>query len=230
MNIEQFFAEFKPLAIADMKSSKILASLTGAQGFIESRHGDSDLTKKANNLFGMKGRYNGQSIKMWTTEYYNGVAQKVMADFRMYPDWQASVNDHSSLFNRLDRYKNLRGLTDYRLACKYVAQDGYATSPSYEQTLLSCIIKYQLYRWDEEVLGESPGETYVKNLPVLKKGSRGDYVLAWQKMLNLNGYFCGAEDGIFGINTERAVKEWQTSHGLDPDGVIGKQTWASIGL
>ena len=230
MTDKEFLDKLKPYAISDMKSSGILASLTGAQGFIESRHGDSELTKIANNLFGIKGRYNGQCVNMWTTEYYNGVAHRVLADFRKYPSWQESVNDHSSLFNRLKRYENLRGLTDYRLACQYVKDDGYATSPSYSQTLLNCINKYKLYLWDAEVLGESPGSTNVKSLPVLKRGSRGDYVLAWQKMLNLNGYYCGLEDGIFGINTENAVKQWQLSHGLDADGIIGKATWGSIGL
>lgn len=226
----QFLEIFKPYCVSDMRSSGILASLTGAQGFIESNKGNSKLTRDANNLFGMKGKYDGHSVKMWTTEYYNGVAQKVLADFRAYPDWQASVNDHSALFNRLKRYENLRGLRDYKLACKYVAQDGYATSPSYEQTLLNTINKYKLYLWDAEVTGESQGSSNVKNLPVLKRGSRGEYVLAWQKMLNLNGYYCGVEDGIFGINTENAVKDWQLSHGLVPDGIIGKATWGSIGL
>ena len=225
----EFLEKLKPYVINDMRSSGILCSLTASQAFIESNKGNSGLAKY-NNLFGMKGTYNGQAVKMWTTEYYNGTPQRVLANFRAYPSWQESVNDHSALFNRLKRYENLRGLKDYKLACKYVKQDGYATSPSYEQTLLSCINKYKLYLWDAEVLGESPGETNVKNLPVLKKGSRGEYVLAWQKMLNLNGYFCGIEDGIYGINTENAVKEWQLSHGLEPDGIIGKKTWASIGL
>ena len=227
---DQFLEKLKPYAINDMKTSGILASLTGAQGFIESNKGNSGLTKDANNLFGIKGRYNGQYVLMWTTEYYNGVPQRVKAEFRKYPSWQESVSDHSALFNRLKRYENLRGLRDYKLACKYVAKDGYATSPSYEQTLLSTINKYKLYLWDAEVTGESFGQANVKNLPVLKRGSRSDYVLAWQKMLNLNGYFCGEEDGIYGINTENAVKEWQLAHGLDPDGIIGKATWASIGL
>ena len=48
--------------------------------------------------------------------------------------------------------------------------------------------------------------------------------------LNINGYFCGKEDGKFGENTEAAVKAFQISHGLIPDGVIGKATWNSIGL
>lgn len=226
---ESFLQKLKPYVLEDMRKSGILASLTASQAFIESNKGNSGLAKY-NNLFGMKGSYNGQSVSMWTTEYYNGVAQRVLAAFRVYPSWGDSVADHSALFNRLKRYENLRGLTDYKLACKYVREDGYATSPSYTQTLLSCIDKYKLYLWDAEVTGTSSGSTNVKQLPVLKIGSRGEYVLAWQKFLNLNGYPCGLEDGIFGKNTEAAVKDWQMAHGLDPDGIIGRQTWASIGL
>lgn len=227
---ESFLTKLKPFVLADMQKSGILASLTAAQAFIESNKGNSGLTQKANNLFGIKGSYNGQNIKMWTTEYYNGVPQRVLASFRAYPSWAESIADHSDLFNRLDRYKNLRGLTDYQLACKYVREDGYATSPSYTNTLLSCINKYKLYLWDAEVTGTSAGSSNVKQLPVLKLGSRGEYVLAWQKFLNLNGYPCGAEDGIYGQNTKNAVIAWQISHNLDPDGIIGKATWNSIGL
>ena len=230
---ESFLAELKPFVLADMKSSGILASLTAAQAFIESNKGNSGLTIQANNLFGIKGKYNGNSVKMWTTEYINGAAVRVMADFRAYPSWAESIADHSGLFNRLKRYENLRGLTDYTLACKYVKEDGYATSPSYTQTLLTCINKYNLFLWDAEVLGSSPGPTPVKALPVLKLGSRSEYVKSWQNFLNLNGYPCGKADGIFGRATESAVKAWQNAH-LDvcgiADGIIGRKTWASIGL
>lgn len=230
---ESFLAELKPFVLADMRSSGILASLTAAQAFIESNKGNSGLALQANNLFGIKGRYEGQSVKMWTTEYVNGAAVRVLADFRAYPSWAESIADHSGLFNRLKRYENLRGLTDYTLACKYVKEDGYATSPSYTQTLLSCINRYSLFLWDAEVTGSSPGATNVKALPVLKIGSRSDYVKAWQNFLNLNGYPCGKSDGIYGPNTARAVMDWQAAH-LDicgtVDGIVGRKTWASIGL
>lgn len=230
---ESFLQELKPYVLADMKASGILASLTASQAFIESRFGNSGLTESAKNLFGIKGKYQGQSVKMWTTEYVNGAAVRVLADFRKYPSWAESIADHSDLFNRLKRYENLRGLTDYTLACKYVKEDGYATSPSYTQTLLNCINRYKLYLWDAEVTGTSAGSSNVKQLPVLKIGSRGEYVLAWQKFLNLNGYFCGLEDGIYGPNTARAVCAWQEAHldkCLTVDGIVGRNTWASIGL
>lgn len=226
-----FLETFKPFALADMKKTGILASLTTAQAFIESNKGNSGLTTQCNNLFGIKGSYNGQYGLYWTTEYYNGVKQRVQAKFRKYPSWAESVADHSSLFNRLDRYKNLRGETNYITACQNVARDGYATAPDYYQTLLNVCNKYKLYEWDSEITGNSvyPVQN-ITVLPTLKIGDKSDYVLNWQKFLNLNGYPCGLEDGIFGQNTLLAVIEWQRNHNLIPDGIIGKKTWASIGV
>ena len=230
---ETFLEKIKPLVITDMRETGILASLTAAQAFIESNKGNSGLTQKANNLFGIKGSYDGQSVKMLTTEYYNGVAHRVYADFRKYPNWLASINDHSALFNRLDRYKNLRGETNYVVACNNVAKDGYATSPTYATTLLNTINKYKLYEWEAEALGKEPVKQTVQKpgeyYPTLKKGDRNEYVLNWQMYLNQLGYHCGTEDGIFGKNTELAVKEYQASRGLTPDGIIGPKTWETVG-
>lgn len=153
MTDKEFFDRIHDDVISDMAASGILASLTAAQAFIESSKGNSGLTVKANNLFGMKGTYQGQSVTMKTKEFKGGKYIVVDAAFRKYPSWKASIADHSSLFNRLERYKNLRGLKDYKLACRYVQQDGYATSPSYADTLIRTIEKYKLYDWDYE----SPG-------------------------------------------------------------------------
>lgn len=229
-----FLDKLKPYVLADMKKTGILASLTAAQAFIESGKGNSGLTVKANNLFGIKGTYNGQSVTMLTTEYYNGVAVRVNAAFRKYPSWLESINDHSGLFNRLARYKNLRGETDYVKACNNVHADGYASSPVYSTTLLTKINDYKLYEWDAEVLGHvvprQKVETIAQHYPTLLIGSKSDYVLHWQKYLNLLGYACGNEDGVFGRNTKAAVMEYQRSKGLVADGIIGAKTWESLGI
>lgn len=236
---KSFFEKLKPYVIEDMKNSNILASLTASQAYIESSKGNSGLTKECNNLFGIKGEYNGQFGVYWTTEYYNGIKQRVQAAFRKYPSWKESIADHSSLFNNLKRYKNLRGCTDYQKACLNVQADGYATSPTYARTLFNTINKFQLYSWDAEVLGKpvavintAPIKAMKKAcaLPTLKLGDKNEYVRNWQKYLNANGYFCGLEDGKFGINTQNAVKAFQLTKGLPSDGVIGINTWASIGL
>lgn len=225
---KSFLNKLKPYVIKDMETTGILASLTAAQAFIESNKGNSGLTQKCNNLFGIKGLYNGQGEEFWTTEYYNGIKTRIKAYFRKYPSWQESIADHSSLFNRLSRYANLRGETDYVKACTNVRLDGYATSPTYTSTLINTIQKYHLDEWDREVIGNIPISTPDIDHPTLRKGDRGDEVKQWQAFLNANDYRCGTVDGIFGNNTEKAVKQYQAAHGLVADGIIGPKTWASL--
>jgi hypothetical protein len=72
---------------------------------------------------------------------------------------------------------------------------------------------------------EIPMET-VK--PTLRKGDSGDEVKALQERLNALGYDCGEADGVFGTRTKNAVVRFQTDHQLDPDGVVGRKTWAAL--
>lgn len=220
---ETFFKEFKQYAIADMKQSGILASLTAAQAYIESNKGNSGLTTKANNLFGIKGTYDGQSVKMWTTEYYGGVKTRVLADFRKYPTWQESVNDHSSLFNRLKRYENLRNCQDYEEACINVQKDGYATAPSYAQTLMNAVKKNRLWLWDYEVLRLYSAD----KMRTIKVGSDGGGVYLLQLLLSYQGYKLST-DGQFGGQTEYVLKAYQQKNGLVMDGICGPKTWKAI--
>ena len=71
----------------------------------------------------------------------------------------------------------------------------------------------------------TPGEK-----PTLRKGDRGAYVTLAQTELIQQGYSCGSSgaDGVFGNDTQYAVKKFQQAHGLDMDGVIGKKTWAAL--
>ena len=68
------------------------------------------------------------------------------------------------------------------------------------------------------------------NFPTLRKGNKGDYVKALQKMLEASGYSCGKAgiDGDFGNGTETALMEFQDDHGLVPDGVAGAATWPVV--
>ena len=80
-----------------MKTTKILASLTIAQAILESGWGLSGLTKRSNNLFGIKGK----GVASKTFEYINGKRVDITDNFKAYPDWETSVADHSGLFLRL---------------------------------------------------------------------------------------------------------------------------------
>ena len=224
---EDFLSKIKDDVISDMKSSGILASLTGAQALIESNKGNSGLTTKANNLFGIKANkaWKGEYVTMKTKEYVNGKYITVDAKFRKYASWKDSINDHSRFLRDNKRYSNLIGVTDYKTACRLIKDDGYATSPTYTKTLTDTIEKYRLYEWD----GSTPAAP-VTNTPTLRKGSKGAHVTSWQNYLQMCGFYHGSIDGIFGNLTEQAVKEWQTANGLVSDGIIGPKSWAKLGL
>lgn len=64
--------------------------------------------------------------------------------------------------------------------------------------------------------------------PLIKRGSRGNYVCIAQDDLNTLGYKTGGLDGVYGAQTYEAVKKYQTSRGLSSDGIIGCNTWRSL--
>ncbi len=68
----------------------------------------------------------------------------------------------------------------------------------------------------------------VGGFPQVKRGSVGMYTLIAQDDLNTLGFSTGGLDGIFGANTENAVKRYQTSRGLASDGIVGCNTWRSL--
>ena len=152
---DEFLAIIHASVVRDMQMTGILASLTGAQALIESNKGNSGLTKKANNLFGIKANstWTGPYVEMPTKENYNGKLETVNARFRAYSSWEESIHDHSKFLTENKRYANLRGVTDYKTACILIKQDGYATSATYTQTLINTIEKYNLWLWDWEALG-----------------------------------------------------------------------------
>ena len=169
-HVTEFLDVIGPMASADMQQNGILASLTIAQAILESDYGRSLLAVEANNLFGIKA-YSSWDGMVYCTENkraYNSYAdakaqlgEAFMNTYkekfwRAYPSWQESVNDHSNLFNTADRYENLRGLTDYKLACRYVVEDGYCSDPGYTENLIRLIEDYTLYRYDTGEI--DPGE------------------------------------------------------------------------
>lgn len=112
-----------------------------------------------------------------------------MAAFKKYPSWQESVSDHSRLFNKYFRYRKLRGCTDYKLACKYIGESGYASDPDYEELILNLIEKHKLYEYDKLVLSETTIEHKVVAGDTLWKIS-AKYLgsgIHYKKIMTLNG-------------------------------------------
>lgn len=152
MTKTEFIAIIAPLAIQSMQQSKVPASLTISQAALESAWGNSGLTVKANNLFGIKGSGPAGSITAQTTEYVNGKAVKVNAAFRAYNQWGESISDHTEIlvkgvsWNR-DLYRKVIGASG-KTAAKEIASAGYATDPNYAQKLIRIMDAYNLYQYD----------------------------------------------------------------------------------
>ena len=163
----QFLALIRPGVLADARTSKILPSLTAAQAALESAWGNSGLTARANNLFGIKGSYQGAYVTMATKEWDGARYYTVNAKFRKYPSWAESISDHSHFLLVNRRYRNLIGVTDYKTACRRIQQDGYATSPVYATSLIRLIERYGLAEWDRDYLGNGNGG---HNMTVNKSG------------------------------------------------------------
>lgn len=151
MTREDFIKQIGAAAVEDARKSRVLPSLTIAQAALESNWGKSALAVKGKNLFGIKGEGDAGYGMYQTTEYINGKPVSVQAKFRHYSSWLASIRDHSDLFHRLKRYKDVVGETDYKKACKAVQAAGYATDPQYANKLISLIETYKLYEYDREV-------------------------------------------------------------------------------
>ncbi|MFR0610989.1 LysM peptidoglycan-binding domain-containing protein [Limosilactobacillus balticus] len=149
---QAFIQSVAPGAIQGWNEYKVLPSITVAQAIVESGWGRSALSTQAHNLFGIKGSYNGNSVVMRTREVYGGRSVYVNANFRAYANNSESVTDHGRFLNVNSRYRNLLGDTNYVSVANKLRQDGYATDPSYANTLIRFVQTYNLNQLDAVAL------------------------------------------------------------------------------
>lgn len=138
-----------------MQRSGVPASITLAQGLVESAAGQSTLAVKANNHFGIKCHSDWKGKKIYKDDDKKGEC------FRVYANAAASFRDHSDFLRYQDRYKSLFELdpTDYKSWARGLKKAGYATDPKYADKLIKVIEDYQLYRFDvAETIPEAPLE------------------------------------------------------------------------
>jgi LysM repeat protein len=145
LTAEQYIAQFKEAAIADMKKTGVPASITMAQGMFESDYGNSSLAKVAKNHFGVK------CHKDWGGDTYYMDDDAPNECFRKYSSVEESYDDHSNFLRTRDRYKFLFDLQieDYKGWAKGLKQAGYATNPAYADKLIEIIERYNLQVLDQ---------------------------------------------------------------------------------
>lgn len=118
--------------------------------------GLSGLAVQGKNLFGIKGKGTAGSVSMPTTEYVNGKAVKVNADFRKYNSYYESMLDHAKLLSK-DRYsKYLKEADTINEFAEGIKKGGYATDPSYVNKLLGVIQKNNLNQYDNGKIKFNP--------------------------------------------------------------------------
>lgn len=160
---EQFIEEVAEAAMEQMRLHGIPASVTIAQAIIESGDGKSRLAQTANNLFGVKGTYNGA--------YVLANDDKDNERFRKYDTVGQSIDDHSKVL-LLDRYQSRvghLGIDDYQGWARGLADGGYATAPNYAETLIKVIETGNLQKYDQMVIEQMKKE----GKPVVTKADAG---------------------------------------------------------
>ena len=140
MTPEEYINSFKDDAIKEMYLHKVPACITLAQGMLESGNGNSLLSRKANNHFGIK------CHKEWGGETYIMDDDSANECFRKYEDVLDSYSDHSLFLFSRSRYAPLFELpmNDYKGWCYGLKTAGYATDPKYPERLIEIIEKYKL--------------------------------------------------------------------------------------
>ena len=143
--INLYIKKFAPAAVKNMRFYRIPASITLAQGVLESGYGEGTLAKKANNHFGIKCHegWKGKSIR------HDDDAKNEC--FRSYKNPLRSYRDHSLFLVGRDRYSSLFKLKrkDYKGWARGLKAAGYATDPKYAEKLISLIERFNLTRFDE---------------------------------------------------------------------------------
>lgn len=161
--------------------SGILYSVTAAQMILESGYVTTELSKSANNCFGMKCTLSGNSWKsVWdgkskvnirTPEDDNGRIYYIYADFRKYPCIEDSIKDHScyllgAMKGSKKRYEGLTACKNYKEAITLIKKGGYATDTNYVSKICNIIQRYGLDRYDKEIV---PQKEDPKPTPVVSK-------------------------------------------------------------
>jgi LysM repeat protein len=187
---ESYIESFKNLAISEMRRTGVPASITLAQGIIESDMGRSILATGANNHFGIKchNDWNGPTIR-YSDDRRNEC-------FRKYGQPEESYKDHSDFLRSESRYKSLFSLdvTDYKGWARGLKRAGYATNPEYANMLIRKIEEYNLYNCDRGITISDRAD-YKKDIVAEKQEVR---------LANTSEKIVGNVDGNYSVTAVRS--------------------------
>jgi flagellum-specific peptidoglycan hydrolase FlgJ len=155
-----YIAQYNAVAMANMKTYGIPASIILAQGILESGSGQSDLATNANNHFGIKCHNDWVGDKVYKDD------DSANECFRKYNQASESYQDHAMVLTGKTRYASLFKLSkgDYKAWAKGLREAGYATDPKYPEKIITYIETYNLHEYDNKVLGKKSDNTETKIL------------------------------------------------------------------
>lgn len=176
---KEFINKIAPIIVNEGKKRgyKVFSTVI-AQAIIESASATSVLGYKYHNYFGMKcgSSWRGASVNLRTKEEYTvGVLTNIRDNFRAYESMEDGVSGYYD-FISYKRYANLKTATDYVQYAERLKADGYATSSTYINTLISTVNKYDLTKYDVGVVNSTPvvkksNETIAKEVIAGKWGN-----------------------------------------------------------
>ena len=178
----QYIDTYSAIAMEEMRRYKIPASITLSQGILESSSGQSGLTKRSNNHFGIK------CHRGWTGGKTYHDDDEIGECFRVYEHPEESFRDHSLFLAERTRYADLFKLkiTDYKGWAKGLRKAGYATDKKYPEKLITIIETYDLYQYDKKVLGKKYKKEHKKEKePKFHIVKKGDTLYAISRKYNL---------------------------------------------
>ncbi|MGJ8547845.1 glucosaminidase domain-containing protein [Winogradskyella wichelsiae] len=168
-SVDVYIDLYAEIAKSKMRSHKIPASITLAQGILESGSGSGRLAVKANNHFGIK-------CHGWSGDKIYHDDDRSQECFRKYPKAEMSYEDHSEFLTGRSRYADLFQLDedDYKGWAKGLRAAGYATDRKYPEKLISLIERYKLYEYDEEVLNPSSKRSTRKSTTIIEDAEKSN--------------------------------------------------------
>lgn len=214
----EYIKKYAPIAVHEMHKFKIPASITLAQGILESGNGRSTLALKSNNHFGIK------CHKGWTGKRVYHDDDEKGECFRKYTEVLTSYEDHSKFLTSRKRYEDLFKLNrkDYKAWAKGLKKAGYATDKKYPDKLIKIIEDYKLYEFDDikrkdieklatiEEEDTSNDIKIKKQLPDYYQVKKGDTLYSISKKFNISVQLLkeinGLESNVISIGQRLLVK------------------------
>ena len=142
-----FFNALGPIA-EDYSDTGLYPSVMLAQAALESNFGESQLSFDYNNYFGIKSHGHHRSVRLSTTEYYDGDATTIRDYFCVYSSPADCFEDYADLITSNKNYSDAVGAKSPALAARALQDGGYATDPNYASKVISVINEYNLTRFD----------------------------------------------------------------------------------